>query len=420
MQHAVAARKYSVPTPVQEQAIPPILDGQDLLGSAQTGTGKTAAFVLPILQRLTLSKKNAVSGRPRVLILAPTRELAAQIGMSIAVYGRHLPLRHTVVFGGVKQHDQVKGLRRGSDLLVATPGRLIDLMGQGYCSLEAVEIFVLDEADRMLDMGFLPDIRKVIEKIPVQRQTLFFSATLQPEVMKLARSLVHDAVEVAIAPEAPVVELIDQSVCFVDPARKFKLLASLLADTQLTKVLVFTRLKHQADRLAERLVKAGIAADAIHSDKSQNARMRILENFKRNRVRVLVATDIAARGLDVDRISHVVNYDLPDEAETYVHRIGRTARAGKEGDAVSFCSAPECGCLYAIERLLGNKMPVRSDNPFHSEIARSAYAAASRKKEKRTFSPKFNRQRDKNRLKKSIAYSGGKETKRSGSPRKRK
>ena len=279
-------------------------------------------------------------------------------------------------------------------------------MGQGYCSLDAVEIFVLDEADRMLDMGFLPDIRKVLEKLPRRRQTLFFSATLRQEVMELARSLVHDAVEVAVAPETPVVERIDQAVCFVDPARKFNLLSSLLANTRLARVLVFSRLKYQADRLAQRLQKNGIGADAIHGDKSQNARMRILDSFKRGKVRVLVATDIAARGLDVHRISHVFNYDLPDEPETYVHRIGRTARAGSGGEAVSFCSAGECGRLRAIERLLGKKLPVRPDNPFHSEIACEKYTTSPGSAKKRP--PKKNDGlRDKKRLQRNISYSEG-------------
>lgn len=362
--------------------------------------------MLPILQRLSASGKTAMPGKPQVLILAPTRELAAQIGESISAYGRHLHLRHTVVFGGVKQRDQVKGLDRGAHLLVATPGRLIDLMGQGLCSLDAVEIFVLDEADRMLDMGFLPDIRKVLGRLPAKRQTLFFSATLQNEVMTLARSLVHNAAEIAVTPETPVVDQIDQSVCFVDHTRKFALLASLLADRSLTKVLVFSRLKHQANRLAQRLQKSGILAEAIHSDKSQNARMRILENFKRNRVRVLVATDIAARGIDVDSISHVFNYDLPNEPETYVHRIGRTARAGTRGDAVSFCSERDTGCLHAIERFLGRKLPVRQDPSFHSDLAREAYVSSPTSTKKRTPAP-ANRQRDKKRLHKDIAYSEG-------------
>ncbi len=362
--------------------------------------------MLPILQRLSASGKNAMPGKPQVLILAPTRELAAQIGESISAYGRHLHLRHTVVFGGVKQRDQVKGLDRGAHLLVATPGRLIDLMGQGLCSLDAVEIFVLDEADRMLDMGFLPDIRKVLGRLPAKRQTLFFSATLQNEVMTLARSLVRNAAEVAVTPETPVVDQIDQSVCFVDHTRKFALLASLLADRSLTKVLVFSRLKHQANRLAQRLQKNGILAEAIHSDKSQNARMRILENFKRNRVRVLVATDIAARGIDVDSISHVFNYDLPNEPETYVHRIGRTARAGTRGDAVSFCSERDTGCLHAIERFLGRKLPVRQDTSFHSDLAREAYTSSPTTTKKRTPAP-ANRQRDKKRLSKDIVYSEG-------------
>ena len=402
LQFAITAKKFNRPTPVQEQSIPPILAGRDLLGSAQTGTGKTAAFVLPLLQMLTLDKSAARRIRPYALVLAPTRELAVQTAAAVAQYGRHLRLYHAVAFGGVKQHDQVKALGRGVHILVATPGRLLDLIRQGYCKLDAVGMFVLDEADRMLDMGFIPDIRKIVDMLPTRRQTLFFSATLPPAIMELARSLVHHAVEVAITPEAPVVEGIRQTVCYVDPARKFRLLLSMLQDTGLARVIVFVRLKHTADRIAAQLQKAGEGVEAIHSNKSQTARTRILDNFKRGKVRVLVATDVAARGLDIDRVSHVVNFDLPEEPENYVHRIGRTARAGERGDAVSFCSAGEKRYLRQMEKFIGMPIPVRKEQPFHSDIAMTAPVAARKKKP-----VPVDRANDTRRLVKIISYSGG-------------
>lgn len=373
---ALAEERYHRPTPIQEQAIPPLLRGRDILGSAQTGTGKTAAFVLPILQSLSESRKKALRGKPRVLILAPTRELAAQIGESIAAYGRHLRISKTVIFGGVKQHAQVNSLNRGKHIAVATPGRLLDLMEQGHISLEAVETFVLDEADRMLDMGFLPDIRRVIAKLPRKRQSLFFSATLAPEAVSLAKTIVRDPVEVAIAPDKPAVEKIEQTVHFVDQRKKANLLLRMLDSSELDKVLVFTRMKHGANRIAKKLNAARIRAEAIHGNKSQASRTRSLDNFKQGNVRVLVATDIAARGIDVDRITHVINFDLPNEPQTYVHRIGRTARAGTEGDAVSFCSAEERGNLRDIERLIGKEIPVELEHEFHSDAARFATGTA--------------------------------------------
>lgn len=371
LQQALADEGYTEPTPIQEQSIAPLLEGRDLLGSAQTGTGKTAAFSLPILQNLTRQPEKVLRGKPRVLILAPTRELAAQIGQSIATYGRHLGIRHAVIFGGVNQNPQVKSLNQGRHIVVATPGRLLDLMNQGHIRLDAVEVFVLDEADRMLDMGFLPDIRKVIKKLPSKRQNLFFSATLVPEVIKLARSIVHNPVEVSIEPDKPAVEKIVQKVLFVDQKKKTPLLVSLLKEKNLSKVLVFTKMKYRANRVAEKLNASGIRSSAIHGNKAQNARNRALDDFKSGKVRVLVATDIAARGLDVDHITHVINYDLPTEPETYVHRIGRTARAGEEGDAVSFCSAEEKELLNSIEKLIRQPVPQEKEHKYHSPAAQS-------------------------------------------------
>ena len=378
LQQAVAEEGYTVPTPIQAQAIPHLLDGRDLIGCAQTGTGKTAAFILPILQYLESHRQPPAPNRARVLILAPTRELAAQIDASAATYGRHLRFRHAVIFGGVSQFRQVQVLSRGLDILVATPGRLLDLMQQGHAALDAVEIFVLDEADRMLDMGFFPDIKRVIAKLPQRRRSLFFSATMEPEVVALARTLVHDAVHVTIAHEAPAVERIMQKVMFVDRNDKDPLLVSLLADSRWDRVLVFTQMKHMANKVARKLDSAGITSAVIHGNKSQGARTEALASFKDGRVRVLVATDIAARGLDVDGISHVINYDLPVEPEVYIHRIGRTARAGAGGDAVAFCSAGERDFLRAIEKLIRVNVPIDTTQRFHSEAALRATGADAR------------------------------------------
>ncbi len=378
LKRAVAEEGYTTPTPIQTQAIPHLLKGRDLIGCAQTGTGKTAAFILPILQYLTLHKRQAARGRSRVLILTPTRELAAQIDESAATYGRHLRFSHAVIFGGVSQLPQVQALNRGLDILVATPGRLLDLMQQGHVSLDTIEIFVLDEADRMLDMGFFPDIKKVIAKLPPKRQSLFFSATMEPEVVALARTLVHDAVHVTIAHEAPAVERIVQRVMFVDKNNKDALLTSLLGDSRWDRVIVFTQMKHMANKVVKKLTGAGITAAAIHGNKSQGARTEALASFKDGRIRVLVATDIAARGLDVDGISHVINYDLPVEPEVYIHRIGRTARAGAGGDAVSFCSAGERDFLRSIEKLIRVQVPVDTAHTFHSEAACRATGADAR------------------------------------------
>ena len=355
---------YQTPSPIQEKAIPPVLQRRDLLGCAQTGTGKTAAFALPLLQ--LLEERPAPSGgRPiRVLVLTPTRELAAQIQECFEDYGKYLKHRSVVIFGGVGQQPQIDALAQGVDVLVATPGRLLDLCGQGHISLRQLEFFVLDEADRMLDMGFIHDIRRVIKLLPKQRQTLFFSATMPQEIRKLAAGLLTDPVQVAADPVSSTVEIIDQRMLFTDKDKKRDLLLWLLQDKQVTSALVFCRTKHLADRLAKHLKKNGVSADSIHGDKSQGARLRALGDFKSGKCRVLVATDIAARGIDVSGISHVFNFDLPDVPETYVHRIGRTGRAGHEGAAVSFCTAEEAEALRSIEKLIGKRVAVVKDHPF--------------------------------------------------------
>jgi len=379
LRRAVADSGYREPTPIQAQTIPHLIDGRDLIGCAQTGTGKTAAFVLPILQGLNLRHHTRPQPRrPRALIVAPTRELAAQIGDSIATYGQHLRITHTVIFGGVKQHSQVRALTKGVDILAATPGRLLDLCQQGMVKLEDVEVFVLDEADRMLDMGFIPDIRKIVALLPNKRQSLFFSATMPPPVVSLAQAMVHDPVHVSITPDKPAVESIAQTMMFVNKTDKGDLLADLLSNHNLDRVIVFTRTKHMANRVAKKLSKSGVASAAIHGNKSQNARTQALDEFKAGNARVLVATDIAARGLDVDGISHVINFDLPNEPETYVHRIGRTARAGSDGDAISFCAADERDYLRDIERLLRTSIPVDEQHVYHSDKARHATGADAR------------------------------------------
>ncbi|MCL2105363.1 MAG: DEAD/DEAH box helicase, partial [Kiritimatiellaeota bacterium] len=375
IQHAVADEKYDTPTPIQEQAIPPLLEGRDLLGCAQTGTGKTAAFLLPILHRLYTSPKPVEAGHPRALILAPTRELAAQIATSVSTYGRYVGLPFAVVFGGVSQFPQVQALKRSAALVVATPGRLLDLMNQRHLALDGIEEFVLDEADRMLDMGFMPDIRKILAKLPKERHSQFFSATLAPEVLKLAKDMVVDPVHVTIEPDKPTVDKIDQRLMFVDKPRKDALLAYLLnAHPEMRRVLVFARTRHGSDKIVRKLLQADIEADAIHSDKTQRARTEALNAFKRGRTRVLVATDIASRGIDVDDVTHVVNFELPEETESYIHRIGRTARAGAEGCSISFVSAEERGLLRAVERMIRKSLSVERVEEFHSERAEMASA----------------------------------------------
>ncbi len=366
---ALGDQGYVTPTPVQTQCIPPLLAGRDVLGTAQTGTGKTAAFSLPILQQLSRRSVSRKPGTPRALILAPTRELAAQIAESVETYGRYLPVRTVIVFGGVKQNSQVTALRKGVDVLVATPGRLLDLIGQGYIHLGSIEMLVLDEVDRMLDMGFINDIRKILGKLPRERQTMFFSATMAGEMKRLADSMLKNPVEVRIEPEKPTLEAIEQRVFYVSRYDKDDLLVSVLGDPSVSKAIVFTQMKHTANKVASKLAKSGIRGTAIHGNKSQNARTRSLDGFKDNRYNVLVATDVAARGLDVDSITHVINYDLPVEAETYVHRIGRTARAGSQGDAISFCTRDDKAYLKEIEKLLGKPVPVFSDHEYHCSAA---------------------------------------------------
>ena len=366
IQRAIRTENYLTPTPIQAQAIPPLLHGRDLLGCAQTGTGKTAAFALPILQRLASDGRRAGPRSCRALVLTPTRELAAQIEASFAAYGQFLKLTRTVVFGGVGQNPQVKALARGIDILVATPGRLLDLMGQGCVQLDRLEVFVLDEADRMLDMGFIHDVRRVVRALPERRQTLLFSATMPPDIARLADSILTDPVKVAVHPVASTVELIEQSIMFVETSDKRLLLDHLLSDQAVARALVFTRTKHGADRVVKVLARSGLAADAIHGNKSQTARTRALDRFRTGDGRILVATDIAARGIDIDDITHVINYDLPNVPESYVHRIGRTARAGKGGVAISFCDAEERAYLRDIEKLIKVRIPVIADHPWHA------------------------------------------------------
>jgi ATP-dependent RNA helicase RhlE len=373
---AVKEEGYTVPTPIQAAGIAPVLAGRDLIGIAQTGTGKTAAFALPILQLLTA--RNERPHTLHVLVLAPTRELAAQIGASFTTYGRHTRMTNVVIYGGVGQDPQVRALRHGVDVLIATPGRLLDLLDQGHVSLARIRILVLDEADRMLDMGFIHDVRKIIARLPRERQTLFFSATMPDEVTALARSILRDPVRVEVTPAATTAENVAQSVYFVDRADKRSLLAHLLhTDRAMSRVLVFSRTKHGANRIARDLERERVMADAIHGNKAQGARERALANFAGGSVRVLVATDIAARGIDVEGITHVVNFDLPNIPESYVHRIGRTARAGSSGIALSFCDAEEREFLTDIERLTGIDVPA-VDHPYVPSWA-SSRRAPSRK-----------------------------------------
>lgn len=364
LKRAVAAQNYEELTPIQAQAIPPLLERRDVLGCAQTGTGKTAAFLLPILQHLA---NEEIAGKPfiRALILTPTRELAAQIGESFEAYGKFLDLRHLVVFGGVSQRPQVAALRRGIDVMVATPGRLLDLHGQGFIHFDDVDFFVLDEADRMLDMGFIRDIRRILEMLPKKRQNLLFSATMPESIVKLASAFLTDPVRVEVDRQSTTVEQITQRVMFVARADKKRLLSHLLADSAVESAMVFTRTKHGANRVTKELKKAGVEAAAIHGNKSQGARLRALAGFKSGEVRILVATDIASRGIDVDGVSHVFNYDLPNISESYVHRIGRTGRAGREGIAIAFCDESESEFLHDIQKLIGKPLDVDLDHEWH-------------------------------------------------------
>lgn len=361
---AVQEEGYTQPTPIQQQSIPIILEGTDLLGCAQTGTGKTAAFSIPILQLLSANKSNDHKRKIRALILTPTRELAIQIGDSMKAYGRHTGLKHTTIFGGVNQNPQTAVLRQGVDILVATPGRLLDLINQGFIQLNGIEIFVLDEADRMLDMGFIHDIKKVLTLLPKKRQSLFFSATMPPEIAKLSSAILFQPKKVEVAVVSSTAETIQQFMYFVDKGNKPDLLLEVLQDPKIKTALVFTRTKHGADRVVRTLHKHKVKAEAIHGNKSQNARQRALANFKDQSIRVLVATDIAARGIDVDNLEYVINYELPNIAETYVHRIGRTGRAGANGTSLSFCDAEEKAYLKDIEKLIAKKIPVIDNHSF--------------------------------------------------------
>jgi ATP-dependent RNA helicase RhlE len=362
---ALETEGYHTPTPIQQQAIPLILQERDLLGCAQTGTGKTAAFAIPMLQLLAplAHRQTGI----KALILTPTRELAIQINDSFAAYGRNLRIKHTAIFGGVPQGAQVKALREGIDVLIATPGRLLDLMQQRFISLTDISIFVLDEADRMLDMGFINDVKKVVVKLPAKRQTLFFSATMPPEIQKLANTILHKPAEVKVTPVSSTADTIQQALYRVEKKDKKNLLAYILRDASISRSLIFTRTKHGADKLVKELYKSGIDAAAIHGNKSQAARQRALNDFKNNAIRVLVATDIAARGIDIDELPHVINYELPNVPETYVHRIGRTGRAGADGKAISFCDSEELDDLKGIQKLIGFQIPLVTTHPYHAE-----------------------------------------------------
>ena len=387
---SVLSEGYTQATPIQTQAIPHVLAGRDLLACAQTGTGKTAAFALPILQRIDAKRQAAVSRAPRIVVISPTRELAAQIGQSFATYGQNICFRQAVIFGGVGQRPQVKALERGLHVLVATPGRLLDLMDQGYIRLDKLEVFVLDEADRMLDLGFLPALKRIIAQLPRERQSLFFSATMPESILGLANKLLNQPVRVSVTPPATTVDLINQQVLFVDRGNKRALLQKVLSGNSCDRALVFTRTKHGADKVALQLNRNGVQADAIHGNKSQSARERTLSQFRHGRLRVLVATDLAARGIDVEGISHVINYDLPDDPESYVHRIGRTGRAGASGIALTFCDAEERTGLRAIEKLIRRSLDVDTDHPYHVSAQATSGEGSAAGPRKNRFRPKGN------------------------------
>jgi len=367
---ALEKKGYTKPTPIQEKSIPHVLSKKDLMGIAQTGTGKTAAFALPILDNLFKSKNQVQPNNIRTLILTPTRELASQIFENIDLYGQGLGLRYKVVFGGININPQIKAMKRGFDILVATPGRLLDLKRQGHIDFSQVETFVLDEADRMLDMGFIHDVRKIISKLPTKRQTLFFSATMSQDIIRLANSILKNPIKVEVTPQATTVEKIDQKINMVDKSNKLLLLKAILEQENAKSVLIFSRTKHGANRIVKYLDSVSINSAAIHGNKSQAARERALGDFRKDAIKVLVATDIAARGIDIPNISHVINFDMPCEAESYVHRIGRTARAGQDGIAISFCDSSEIKFLKAIERLIKFKVPIDTEHPLHGVKAR--------------------------------------------------
>ncbi len=387
IQSALQALQYVTPTPIQAGAIPPLIEGKDLLGCAQTGTGKTAAFAIPMLQTFHQLGKYASAYQPLGLILAPTRELVVQISDNIRAIGKHTKVRHTTVFGGVGQRPQVMALAKGVHIVVATPGRLLDLIDQEYCSLAKLQYFVLDEADRMLDMGFMPDVQRIVDMLPSKRQSVFLSATMPAPIERLASTLLHQHVTVMVTPPSRTADRVKQTVMFVKRDDKRKLLDKLLADPSRSRVLVFVRTKHGADRLFKSLMHSGVAAEGIHGGRSQNARQRVLNAFRDGQVRVLVATDIAARGIDIDDISHVINFDVPLEAEAYVHRIGRTARAGASGESITLCDGDEYKYLEEIQKTIGMNIPIDRDHPFHSTDAEDEelrhYRIPSRKKSSR-------------------------------------
>ena len=388
---ALRKEEYSIPTPVQAKAIPLILNRKDVLGSAQTGTGKTAAFAIPIIQHLCHDEsRNADRPRTKALIITPTRELAIQIGESFSTYGRYTNIRNTVIFGGVKQHPQEVALRKGVDVLVATPGRLLDLINQGIITLKNIEYFVLDEADRMLDMGFIHDIKKIIALLPQKRQSLFFSATMPTNIVNLSQSILHNPVKVEVAPQSSTADTIQQKVYYTNKADKKDLLVHILKDESINQVLLFSRTKHGADKIARNLQKKKINAAAIHGDKAQTQRQKALEGFKAGRTRVLVATDIAARGIDIEKLSYVINYDIPNESETYVHRIGRSGRAGLLGNAISLCEPEENAFIKDIEKLIKKQIPIVKDNPFpQTDLPMNAAEKKEAEKEKQKRKREF-------------------------------
>ncbi len=379
IQAAIRATGYITPTAIQAQAIPHLLEGKDLLGCAQTGTGKTAAFALPILNMIAQSKTYASPKHVSVLILTPTRELALQIYENFQTYGQNVKIKTTVAYGGVSINPQIKALQDGADILIATPGRLLDLIQQNKLSLKQVNTFVLDEADRMLDMGFITDIKKVITMIPKQRQTLFFSATMPPEIEKLASTMLNKPVRIEVNPVSSTAEKVTQFIMYVEQSKKRDLLRHVLKDPKFNRVIVFTRTKHGANRVTELLAKNNIRSEAIHGNKSQNARQRALDSFKDGKIQVLIATDIAARGIDVDGISHVINFEIPNVAESYVHRIGRTARAGHSGVAISFCDIEEKSYVRDIEKIIGQAIPIDRDHPYHSDAVETAHTMSKGK-----------------------------------------
>lgn len=384
IQSALKSLEYVTPTPIQAGSIPSLLEGKDLLGCAQTGTGKTAAFAIPILQKLHQLGKNPIPHQPLGLIIAPTRELVVQISENIQAIGKNTKVRHMTIYGGVGQRPQVAALAKGTHLVVATPGRLLDLIDQNYCSLSKLQFFVLDEADRMLDMGFMPDVQKIVRLLPSKRQSVFLSATMPEPIQKLASTLLHQHVTVMVTPPAKTADRVKQSLMYVERSNKRKVLDRLIEDSSRTRVLVFMRTKHGADRLYKSLINSGVSAEGIHGGRSQNARQRVLNMFRDGKVRVLIATDVAARGIDIDNIDLVVNFDVPVEADAYVHRIGRTARAGASGESITLCDAEEYKLLQQIEKTIGMKIPVDRDHPFHSSNAEDhelqAYSQMSKQK----------------------------------------